>query len=136
MDWALFFSAFLSSTLLPGSSEAMLLLKLGTGGDPMRLVLVATLGNLLGSLLTYWMGRAGNHAIRRRWLGIDDRILKRAEDGFRRWGWPSLLLAWLPVVGDPLCFIAGLLRMSLLGFTLLVGLGKLGRYALLAVLVT
>jgi membrane protein YqaA with SNARE-associated domain len=134
LDWSLFFSALLSATLLPGSSEALLLVRLNDGGAPVPLVLSATLGNLLGSLITYGLGRAGNAAIHRRWLRIDERALARAERWFARWGRPVLLFAWLPVVGDPLCLFAGLLRVSLPAFLLLVGIGKLARYAALAVL--
>ena len=132
MDWSLFLSALLSATLLPGSSEALLLFRLGQGADPASLVAVATAGNLIGSLITYGFGRAGNTALHRRWLRIDERQVARAEAWFDRWGRPSLLLAWLPVVGDPLCLVAGLLRAPLAWFVLLVGIGKLGRYAFLA----
>jgi membrane protein YqaA with SNARE-associated domain len=132
LDWSLFLSALLSSTLLPGSSEAVLLWKLHQGGAAMPLVLSATAGNLIGSLITYGLGRAGNAAIHRRWLRIDERDIARAEQWFRRWGRPGLLLAWLPVVGDPLCLVAGLLRVGLPSFLLLVGVGKLARYAVLA----
>lgn len=132
MDWSLFASALLSATLLPGSSEALLLYRLGEGGGVLMPVLSATAGNLLGSLLTYAMGRAGNTLMHRRWLRIDEKDLERAEAWFSRWGLPVLLLAWLPVIGDPLCLFAGLLRVEPLRFVILVGLGKLARYAFLA----
>jgi len=132
VDWALFFSALMSATLLPGGSEVLLMARLNAGGDPLALVLIATLGNLLGSLLTYALGRLGNHALHLRWLRIDDHDLVRAERWFARWGRPALLLAWLPVLGDPLCFVAGLLRVGLPSFVLLVGAGKLARYAAIA----
>lgn len=132
MDWPLFLSALLSATLLPGGSEALLLFRLDQGADPVTLVASATAGNLIGSLITYGFGRAGNAALHQRWLRIDARQLARAEHWFNRWGRPSLLLAWLPVVGDPLCLVAGLLRASLPWFVLLVGIGKLARYAFLA----
>ena len=134
MDWVLFSSALLSATLLPGSSEALLLARLGDGVAWLPLVLTATLGNLLGSLVTYAMGRAGNQVITRRWLRIDAADIARAEKWFARWGAPVLLLAWLPVVGDPLCLFAGLLRLDLPRFLLLVGFGKLVRYGLIALL--
>lgn len=132
MDWSLFLSAFLSATLLPGSSEVLMLLRLREGGDALSLVLSATAGNLAGSLVTYAMGRGGNAMLHRRWLRIDEVALQRAERWFARWGLPALLLAWLPLVGDPLCLLAGLLRIGLGWFVLLVGLGKLARYAVLA----
>lgn len=132
MDWPLFLSALISSTLLPGGSEALLLYKLHEGGNPLALVLTATAGNVLGSLITYGMGRLGNEAVHRRWLRMDERDVARAETWFGRFGQPALLFAWLPVVGDPLCLVAGLLRSPLAWFLILVSLGKLGRYAFLA----
>jgi len=132
MDWALFASAFLSATLLPGSSEALLLLRLSDGVPWVAAVSIATAGNLLGSLVTYVMGRAGNAALHGRWLRVDEQDVRRAEAWFSRWGRPGLLLAWLPIIGDPLCLVAGLLRVNLVSFILLVGIGKLGRYAFLA----
>lgn len=132
MDWALFISAFVSATLLPGSSEALLLFRLAEGDPWGALVLTATAGNLLGSLATYALGRVGNVALHARWLRIGENDLARAEKWFRRWGNPALLLAWLPVVGDPLCLLAGLLRVGPLPFLIFVGLGKLARYSFLA----
>jgi len=132
MDWGLFFSALISSTLLPGGSEALLVYRLHAGGDPLWLVLVATTGNVLGSLITYGMGWLGNEALHRRWLRMDTVDVARAEHWFARFGQPALLFAWLPVVGDPLCLVAGLLRSPVLVFVVLVTTGKLGRYAFLA----
>ena len=132
MDWTLFLSALISSTLLPGGSEALLLYKLHGGGDPSSLVATATVGNVLGSLITYGMGRLGNGAMHRKWLRMSDKEIDRAERWFGRYGQPSLLFAWLPVVGDPLCLVAGLLRSPLAWFLVLVAAGKLGRYAVLA----
>ena len=135
MDWVLFSSALLSATLLPGSSEALLLYLLSEGNSWLPLVMTATAGNLLGSLVTYGMGRLGNEALHRRWLRFSPAELSRAETWFGRWGRPALLLAWLPVIGDPLCLVAGLFRVGPVSFVLLVGVGKLARYAFLAWLV-
>jgi len=133
MDWTLFFSALISSTLFPGGSEALLLYRLNEGGDTLALVLIATVGNVLGSLITYAMGRLGNEAIHKRWLRISEQQTARAEIWFAKFGKPALLLAWLPVVGDPLCLAAGLLRCNILSFLVLVSIGKLLRYAVFAV---
>jgi len=132
MDWPLFFSALISSTLFPGGSEVLLLYRLNEGGAVLALVLIATAGNVLGSLITYAMGRLGNEAVHRRWLRISPEQSARAEQWFARFGKPALLFAWLPIVGDPLCLVAGLLRCGLLPFLLLVTIGKLLRYTLLA----
>ncbi|HQT30632.1 MAG TPA: YqaA family protein [Thiobacillus sp.] len=130
MDWTLFGSALLSSTLFPGGSEALLLYRLHQGADPLASVLTATAGNVLGSLITYAMGRFGRQAMRRNEKA--ERQVARAERWFARFGRPSLLLAWLPVVGDPLCLVAGVLRVGVGSFLLLVTLGKLARYGVLA----
>lgn len=130
MDWLLFGSALLSSTLFPGGSEALLLYRLQQGADPLASVLVATAGNVLGSVITWGMGRFGRTALARS-ERAESRI-RRAETWFGRYGQASLLLAWLPVVGDPLCLVAGMLRVRFLNFLLLVSAGKLARYAVLA----
>lgn len=131
MDWALFGSALLSSTLFPGGSEALLIYRLNQGDDPVAAVATATAGNVLGSLITYGMGRFGRAAVGRRGAHAEQRIA-RAERWFARFGRPALLFAWLPVVGDPLCLVAGVLRVNPGAFLLLVTAGKLARYAALA----
>jgi membrane protein YqaA with SNARE-associated domain len=93
-------------------------------------VLTATAGNVLGSLITYGMGRFGRAAVQRR-SEKTDQHLARAEGWFNRFGRPSLLLAWLPVVGDPLCLVAGVLRVGAISFLVWVTLGKWARYAAL-----
>ncbi|MDX8397314.1 MAG: YqaA family protein [Mariprofundaceae bacterium] len=132
MDWPLFFSALISSTLLPGGSEALLLYRLHEGGQAYALVLIATLGNVLGSLMTYMLGRLASQAVHMKILRMNEATVSRAEVWFGRYGQPSLLLAWLPIVGDPLCLVAGLLRSPIIWFIVLISIGKLGRYALLA----
>jgi len=131
MDWTLFGSALLSSTLFPGGSEALLLYRLHQGADPLASVMIATAGNVLGSLITYGMGRFGRRAVQQRTVNTESKMA-RAERWFVRFGRPALLLAWLPVVGDPLCLVAGVLRVGVASFLLLVTLGKLARYAALA----
>ena len=98
----------------------------------MMLVIVATVGNVLGSLITYGMGRLGNEAVHKKWLRMDEAKVARAETWFEKYGQPSLLLAWLPIVGDPLCLVAGLLRSNVGLFLLLVTIGKAARYAAIA----
>lgn len=136
MDWTLFFSALISSTLFPGGSEALLLYRMNEGGDAVALVLTATVGNVLGSLITYAMGRLGNEAMHKKWLRISAAQSERAERWFATYGKPALLFAWLPIVGDPLCLVAGLLRCGIIPFLLLVTIGKLARYSLLALTFT
>ncbi len=133
MNWELFISGFLSATLLPGSSEALLIYQLqDLPASVAMLLLSVTLGNVLGSLLTYAMGWGGNHLAHQQWLGVNQQNLQKAEKFFQKYGIFSLLLAWLPVVGDPLCLFAGLMRVHWLVFTMLVSIGKAVRYLAIA----
>jgi membrane protein YqaA with SNARE-associated domain len=129
---ALFLVSFLAATMLPLGSEWLLALQVATGGNPVALVVVATVGNLLGALTTYWIGLRGGQWLIRRGLRISPDQQERAERTFRRYGVWSLLLSWLPVIGDPLCLMGGIMRISLPLFTLLVAIGKGARYATLA----
>lgn len=128
-------SAFTSATLLPGSSEAALLALLAIGqGDPALLLAVATVGNVLGSLANWVLGRFFSHLRNRSWFPVGLDTYDRATGWFRRFGVWSLLLAWVPVLGDPLTLVAGMLRVPLLPFLLLVSVGKAGRYTTILVI--
>lgn len=129
---ALFALSFAAATLLPLGSEWLLAALLLQGGDPALLVATATLGNLLGAVTTWAIGRYGGDFLIRRLLRIDAAAQLRARERYARYGKWSLLLAWVPIIGDPLCLIAGLLGMALPAFVLLAGSGKLLRYLLLA----
>ena len=125
----LFLSAFLSATLLPGSSEALLSGLLVAGrGAPWLLLAAAVTGNVLGSLVNWVCGRFLAAFRDRRWFPVSPRRYEQAAGWFERYGVWSLLFAWAPVVGDPLTVIAGALRVGLLPFLLLVTIGKLARY--------
>jgi len=129
----LFASSFLSATLLPGSSEAALVALLAAGkSDPALLVSVATVGNVLGSMVNWAMGRFLAHFRDRRWFPVDRRTYERAIGWYGRFGVWSLLLAWVPVAGDPLTVAAGALRVDIKIFLILVTLGKAGRYIFIA----
>ena len=132
LDWTLFFSALISSTLFPGGSEALLIYRLQeTSNSVYLLIAMATLGNILGSIITYYMGKYG-FQLSHRWFQISPNKQQQAETLFQKWGTPALLFAWLPIIGDPLCLVAGALRYHIYLFIALVGLGKLTRYTLLA----
>ena len=126
--WGLFLSAFISSTLAPGGSEAVLAYLVYQAEIPSgRLLFAATLGNTLGALTTWLLGL---WAARRYPLDkVQDGKRRKAVQTVRRFGVPILLLSWLPVVGDGFCFAAGWLRMPFLASLLAIVLGKLGRYA-------
>jgi len=129
----LFASAFLSATVLPGTSEAALLalVAMGSASGP-ALVATATAGNLLGSLLNWLVGRGLSRYRGARWFPVSEASYGRACRWFGRWGVWSLLLAWLPLVGDGLTLAAGALGVRVLPFVLLVGAGKGARYAAVA----
>lgn len=129
----LFLSALVAATVLPMQSEAVLVGLLLAGQQPAwLLVLVATTGNVLGSVLNWWLGRGIERFRDRRWFPASPQALDRASGWYRRHGRWSLLLSWVPVIGDPLTVIAGVLREPLASFLLLVTLAKAGRYLLLA----
>ncbi|WP_457808451.1 YqaA family protein [Kushneria sp. EE4] len=128
----LFVSAFFSATLLPMGSEAVLASLLLSGGSPVSLIIIATVANVLGSLVNYAMGYWANQG----WLKRQKPgLMMSAEQRFRRYGRWSLLLAWVPIIGDPLTLIAGVLRVNLLWFLLLVTLGKALRYIVLSIVI-
>lgn len=128
----LFLSAFLAATILPFYSEAALVaLGLADGFEGWLLIVVATAGNTLGALVNWCLGRFCIRWRDRSWFPVKPRQLDRATAWFNRYGVWTLLLAWLPVGGDPLTFVAGMLRVNVWLFLLLVGIGKAGRYIVL-----
>jgi len=124
--WALFFSALISSTLFPGGSEALLIYQASNHASSLStLLMVATTGNSLGSMLTWLLGR---------WLiwRFPARELEQkhqtAIKRLQHWGSPALLLSWLPIIGDPLCLAAGWLRTHWLQSLVFITIGKALRY--------
>ena len=124
----LFASAFLAATVLPFYSEITLFLLLEQGNDPVLLLAIATLGNTLGAAVNWALGRYLLHYQDRRWFYFNREQVARAQRWFQRRGVWSLLLAWLPLGGDALTFIAGVMRVPFPLFLLLVGVGKGLRY--------
>ena len=131
---ALFLAAFLAATIVPAQSEAVLIGLILTDKQPLLLLLlVATAGNVLGSVVNWLLGRFIEHFRDRPWFPVSPEKLARAEAWYRRFGVWSLLLSWVPIIGDPLTVVAGVLRTSFLTFLALVTLAKAGRYIVLAV---
>jgi membrane protein YqaA with SNARE-associated domain len=129
---ALFLLSFLASTLIPLGSEWLLVLLLLNRTDPVAAVAVATVGNWLGACTSWAVGVWGGVFLIRRLLRISPAHEERARTFYRRYGVWSLLLSWLPIIGDPLCLVGGLLRVGFLRFSLLVFMGKLARYLVVA----
>ncbi len=131
----LFFSAFGAATLLPLQSEAVLVALLLNGKYSVGLLLgIATLGNVLGSLVNWLLGRSVEVFKDRRWFPVSTAQLEKARSHYRRWGHWSLLLSWVPIIGDPLTLVAGVMKEPLWRFLLIVSLAKAARYAVVAML--
>jgi len=124
----LFGAAFLAATLLPFYSEVLLFALLLEGGDPVVLVSIATLGNTLGAAVNWMLGRYLLRFQDRKWFYFSEAQIESGQRWFQRYGVWSLLLAWLPIGGDVLTLIAGIMRVRIGIFLILVGLGKGLRY--------
>ncbi|NEX19279.1 DedA family protein [Thiorhodococcus mannitoliphagus] len=124
----LFGSAFLAATILPFYSEVVLFALLREGGDPAALVITATVGNTLGAVVNWLLGRYLLHFRDRKWFYFSSTQIDRAQRWFQRYGYWTLLLAWMPVGGDALTLIAGIMRVRLWVFLMLVATGKGLRY--------
>ena len=127
----LFLIAFLAGSLVPAYSEVVFAGLLATGADPVLLWLSATTGNTLGACVNWALGRYLLNYRSRTWFPVNPGHLEKAQSWFNRYGVWSLLLAWAPVVGDALTFIAGVMRVRFPLFVLLTGTGKGVRYFVL-----
>lgn len=133
--FGLFASGLIAATILPMQSEAVLAGLLIEGSRPVAaLLLVATIGNVLGSLTNWYIGRFMLRFKQKRWFPTSEHQLVRAENWYRRYGRWSLLGSWLPFVGDPITVVAGILREPLFSFLLLVTIAKAARYFAIAAL--
>jgi membrane protein YqaA with SNARE-associated domain len=131
--FGLFAASFGAATILPGSSELVLgALLLDRPDLASSLVAVATVGNTLGALVNWALGRFLLHWRDRRWFPVKPKQLESASRMFRRFGYPLLLLSWVPIIGDPYTLAAGAMQARLLPFLVLVAIGKGLRYLVLA----
>lgn len=125
--WILFSTGFLSATLLPGGSEANFILLLKQNNESIAtLVLVAALGNTLGGMTNYWLGRLVPSRT------SNQKYTQKAIMWLQRFGYWTLLFSWLPIIGDPLCLAAGWLRLKQIWCCLFIAIGKTIRYVVLA----
>jgi membrane protein YqaA with SNARE-associated domain len=131
---SLFLLSFLASTLLPLGSEWLLVMMLVGGYDPLSAVAVATIGNYLGAVVTYLIGIYGGKWLIEKVLRVSSHQQERARHYYEKFGVYSLLFSWLPIVGDPLCLVGGMLKIHFWQFSLLVAIGKLARYVVTAVI--
>lgn len=125
--FSLFLTSFASATLLPGGSEALFVYLLSEHLSPILLLVIATLGNTLGSFVNYILGKyATDFALSKGYM--KEKHLTKASSLFEKYGAWSLLFSWLPIIGDPLTFVAGIVRYAWWKFVIIVGIAKLARY--------
>jgi membrane protein YqaA with SNARE-associated domain len=134
--WGLFIASFLAATILPLSSELVLTALIAGGLSVPWLLAVATIGNVLGSLTNYALGYFAKLDLIKRWLRMSDHDMRMAQQRFAKYGSLCLCFSWVPIIGDPLTLIAGVLRMHVLWFLVLVAPFKFMRYVLVSQLVT
>ncbi len=129
--WGMFISAFLAGTVLPFSSEAVLLACIGLGLDPILSTLSTTAGNALGGLTCYWIGHLGKMEWIEKYLGVKKKQMDKAERFIKGKGSWIAFLSFLPVIGDAILVVLGLMRANAFIVTISMTLGKLARYAIL-----
>ncbi|MDB3886697.1 DedA family protein [Candidatus Pelagibacter sp.] len=133
---SLFFISFLAATVLPFSSELTLAGLISTSNyDSLLLLVVASFGNVLGSVFNWSLGFYSRNLSTKKWFPFKETQIERSSKWFSKFGKWSLLFAWLPIVGDPLTFVAGLLRVRFLDFIILVAIGKVSRYLIVFYLI-
>ncbi|UTJ06520.1 YqaA family protein [Arcobacter roscoffensis] len=130
----LFVSALVSATLIPFGSEALLIYDIKEGYNLYLLLFFATLGNSLGSIINYFLGLKGEEFLVRKKLLNKKRVLE-TKKYFDKYGFWCILLSWVPIIGDPITFIAGVLKFNLKLFILLIVIAKFSRYAFIAFLI-
>ncbi|MBT6268610.1 MAG: DedA family protein [Tateyamaria sp.] len=133
---AVFLSAFVAATLLPAQSEAVLSFYILSAPQTVfALILVATVGNVLGSVVNWVLGIYATKFQNRKWFPATPSQIKRAEKFYHKYGRYSLLLSWVPFIGDPITVIAGVLREPVLSFLILVTIAKSARYIVLSLII-
>ena len=124
--------SFLAATILPLSSELVLSTMLLTDSfDKYLLLVVASFGNIFGSSVNWYLGKKILIFKDRKWFPVNEKQIAKSEMYFKKYGIWSLLLAWVPIIGDPLTVIAGILRVKFFTFLLLVSISKTSRYIFL-----
>ena len=126
---SLFFISFLAATILPFSSEVTLATLIASSNyNNLLLLIFASLGNILGSVVNWVLGFYSRNLATKRWFPFKDKQIKKSSSWFNRFGKWSLLFTWIPIIGDPLTLAAGLLRVKFIEFLILVSIGKVSRY--------
>ncbi|MDC1014523.1 DedA family protein [Candidatus Pelagibacter sp.] len=133
---SLFVISFLAATILPFSSELTLAGLIATSDyENLLLLIVASFGNVLGSVVNWALGSYSRNLTTKKWFPFKETQIERSSKWFRKFGKWSLLFAWVPVVGDPLTLVAGILRVKFIDFIILVAIGKVSRYLIVFYLI-
>ena len=133
---SLFAISFLAATILPFSSELTLAGLIATSDyDNLLLLIVASFGNVLGSVVNWALGSYFRNLTTKKWFPFKDTQIERSSKWFRKFGKWSLLFAWVPVLGDPLTLVAGISRVKFIDFIILVAIGKVSRYLIVFYLI-
>ena len=128
---SLFIISFLAATILPFSSELTLAgLIIASNYDKLLLLIVASFGNVTGSAVNWALGFYSRNLTTKKWFPFKETQIERSSQWFRKFGRWALLFAWVPIIGDPLTLVAGLLRVRFLDFIILVAIGKVSRYVI------
>ena len=126
---SLFVISFLAATILPFSSELTLAGLIATYDyNNLLLLIVASFGNILGSVVNWALGFYSRNLTTKKWFPFKESQIERSSQWFKNFGKWSLLFAWVPIIGDPLTLVAGLLRVRFFDFFILVAIGKVSRY--------
>jgi len=126
---SLFIISFLAATILPFSSELTLAgLIIASNYDKLLLLIVASFGNVTGSAVNWALGFYSRNLTTKKWFPFKETQIEKSSQWFRKFGKWTLLFAWVPIIGDPLTLVAGLLRVRFLDFIILVAIGKVSRY--------
>ena len=129
---SLFVISFLAATILPFSSELTLAGLVATSNyDNLLLLIVASLGNVLGSVVNWILGFYSRNLSKKNWFLFKDEQIKKSSKWFNKFGRWSLLFVWVPIIGDPLTLAAGLFRVRFVEFLILVTIGKVSRYVVI-----
>ena len=133
---SLFGISFLAATILPFSSELSLAGLISTSNFNNSLLLIAaSLGNILGSVVNWFIGFYSRNFTSKKWFPFNEIQITTSSKWFEKFGKWSLLFAWVPILGDPLTLVAGLLRVKFLDFIILVAIGKVSRYLVVLYLI-
>ena len=133
---SLFAVSFLAATILPFSSELTLAGLIATAVyDNLLLLILASFGNVLGSVVNWALGSYSRNLTTKKWFPFKETQIERSSKWFRKFGKWSLLFAWVPIVGDPLTLVVGILRVKFIDFIILVAIGKVSRYLIVFYLI-